>query len=166
MLPSPFSCLAADYWSITICYYIELCRPLQTKLTEMGGGWRATLPIHKVKTSSSLVTCVPLSACGISPPQLCQAPCTEDQGIYQKYSQANTHTNKSAKRLIMFFSLSSMTSRSNWFCFCETVYFSNFQPCLKPFKLYPYMPRLKCWSQQWRVGSQERKKTEMSCIKF
>lgn len=110
-------------------YHLLLYRALQTKLTEVGGGCRAALPIQKVKTSSSPVTCVPLPVASPRP------SCARHHA--QKHSQANKHKRECQGADNVFFSLSSMTSRSNWFCFCETLYFSNFQPCLK---LLNYIP--------------------------
>lgn len=62
MLHSPFSCLAAAHRSITMCYYIELCK-LNTGQAYRSG-WRMqghfTYPKSQRPTSSSLVTRVPL----------------------------------------------------------------------------------------------------------
>lgn len=90
---------------------------------------QGTSPIQKVKTSSSLVTCVPLPVASPRP------SCARHHA--QKHSQANKHKRECQEADNGFFSLSSMTSRSNWFCFCETLYFSNFRPCLK---LLDYIP--------------------------
>lgn len=75
--------------------YRALCQTLQTKHRASLQKWvedAEPLYLSKMSTpTSSSHMCS--SACCISPAQLCQAPCTEAQGIYQKHSQANTHTN-------------------------------------------------------------------------
>lgn len=153
MLHSPFSCLAAAHRSITMCYYIELCK-LNTGQAYRSG-WRMqghfTYPKSQRPTSSSLVTRVPLpvgslhTSCARHHVQKLKA------SIRSTAKQTHTQTSPCQESDNVVFFLSSMTSRSTWLCFYETLYFSNFQhckPCLKPVKLFPYMPRIQCWSQQ------------------
>lgn len=94
MLPSPFSCLAADHCSITICYCIELCKPSLQKWVEDAG------PLYLSKKSRPAAVLSHVFHC------LLHLPAPAVPGTMHRSTAKQTNTNESAKRLIMFFFLS------------------------------------------------------------
>lgn len=164
-LHSPFSCLAAAHWSITT--YIELCaRPCKLSTGQAyRSGWRmqSHFTCPKCQDQPAAVTCVPLPVASPQP------SCARHHGQKLKASirstAKQTHIQTSpCQEADKAFSLSSMASRSNWLCLYEILYLSNFQhcnPCLKPVKLFPYIPELKCWSQQCGLSGEKRGRDEL-----